>query len=114
MHAQFHPRGDERVRRCRNLLAAAAIADCITPHDSSASCATPGLAIPVGGLAYANNVLSGRVIGLPSEFMGLVKATHQQRTELTLDVTQRAKNSMQQKLWLDSIRGITLTTRGPN
>lgn len=46
--------------------------------------------------------------------MGLVKATHQQRTELTLDVTQRAKNSMQQKLWLDSIRGITLTTRGPN
>ncbi|BBX83030.1 hypothetical protein [Mycolicibacterium aubagnense] len=46
--------------------------------------------------------------------MGLVKATHQKRTELTVDVTQHAKNSMQQKLWLDSIRGNTITTREPN
>ncbi len=37
--------------------------------------------------------------------MGLVKATHQQRTELTADVTQRA---------YDSLQPTTFTTHGPN
>ncbi|WP_155929971.1 hypothetical protein [Mycolicibacterium sp. CBMA 234] len=42
--------------------------------------------------------------------MGLVKENRQTSIELTADVS----NSVQQKLWLDSIRGSATITRGLN